>query len=259
MISVVAAPLSTAVMSGAGEAIFSGQLLVAIPIALLAGLISFASPCVLPLVPGYLGYVGGLVEPGSTRGRGRLLTGVALFVLGFSLVFVSIAAFAGTVGAWVVQWEELVTRILGGVVIVMGLVFIGQFGVMQRTIKPSWRPATGLAGAPLLGIVFAIGWTPCLGPTLTAITALSFQSGSAPRAALLGFVYCLGLGIPFLLVALGLTWMTGSIAFIKRHIRTINIIGGTLLVVIGVLMVSGVWTAWMYRLQGVMATIVTPL
>jgi cytochrome c-type biogenesis protein len=127
------------------------------------------------------------------------------------------------------------------IVIVMGLVFIGQVTVLQRTIKPAWQPATGLAGAPLLGAVFAIGWTPCIGPTLVAVTSLASYQGDPGRAAIIGAFYCLGLGIPFLLVALGLGWVSGSVAWVKKHIRVINIIGGSLLVLIGVLMVTGLW------------------
>ncbi|MFZ4893793.1 cytochrome c biogenesis CcdA family protein [Plantibacter sp. Mn2098] len=245
-----------------GDIVYGGQLLVAIPIALAAGLLSFLSPCVLPLVPGYLGYVGGMTSADAARtwaGRRRVLLGVSLFILGFTVVFVGIAAFVGTVGAWLVEWEGVITRVLGAVVILMGLIFIGQLTFLQRSFKPSWAPKTGLAGAPLLGIVFAVGWTPCLGPTLTAISALSLSGGSAWRGALLGLFYCIGLGIPFLLVALGLGWVTGSMTFLKRHIRAINIVGGVLLILIGVLMVSGLWSAWMYSLQGVLTQIVTPL
>ena len=239
-----------------GQIVFSGQLLLALPIALLAGLVSFASPCVLPLVPGYLAYVGGMSDPGAKRDRSRVLTGVALFVLGFAVVFIAYGAAFGALGLWLVRWQEVVIRVLGVLVILMGLVFIGQFSFLQRTIKPTWRPATGLIGAPLLGIVFGLGWTPCIGPTLAAISALSVGSGSPWRGALLGLFYCIGLGIPFLLVALGFDWVAGSVAFLKRHIRVINIIGGALLVVIGVLMATGLWTAMMSQFLGVISDFV---
>ena len=236
-----------------GQIVFSGQLLLALPIAVLAGLVSFASPCVLPLVPGYLAYVGGMSDPGAKRDRSRVLLGVALFVLGFAVVFVAYGAAFGALGLWLVRWQEVVIRVLGVLVILMGLVFIGQFSFLQRTIKPTWRPATGLIGAPLLGIVFGLGWTPCIGPTLAAISALSVGSGSPWRGALLGLFYCIGLGIPFLLVALGFDWVAGSVAFLKRHIRVINIIGGALLVVIGILMATGLWTAMMSQFLGVIS------
>lgn len=242
-----------------GQIVFSGQLLLALPIAVLAGLVSFASPCVLPLVPGYLAYVGGISDPGATRDRSRVLTGVALFVLGFAVVFIAYGAAFGALGLWLVRWQEVVIRVLGVLVIVMGLVFIGQFSFLQRTIKPTWRPATGLIGAPLLGIVFGLGWTPCIGPTLAAISALSVGSGSPWRGALLGLFYCIGLGIPFLLVALGFDWVAGSVAFLRRHIRVINIIGGVLLVAIGILMATGLWTAMMSQFLGVISGFVPAL
>jgi cytochrome c-type biogenesis protein len=211
---------------------------------------------VLPLVPGYLGYLGGFTDASAEaseerRNRRRLILGVLLFIAGFTLVFVTFNLLAGVAGAWFKAYGDLITRGLGVVLIVMGLVFIGQFTFLQRTFKPSWRPATGLAGAPLLGIVFGLGWTPCIGPTLAVVLTLSADSASAGRAVLLGLAYCLGLGIPFLLVALGFGWVTGSLAFFRRHIRTINIIGGSLLIAIGLLMVSGLWTIWMYELQAV--------
>jgi cytochrome c-type biogenesis protein len=241
---------------GVGEVVLNGQLLAAVPIALAAGLVSFLSPCVLPLVPGYLGYLGGFTDASADasveqRNRRRLLVGVLLFIAGFTLVFVTFNLVAGVAGAWLLRYSDVIVRIAGALLIVMGLVFIGQFGFLQRTIKPSWRPATGLAGAPLLGIVFGIGWTPCIGPTLAVVLALSADSASAGRGVLLGLVYCIGLGIPFLLVAAGFRWVTGSLAFVRRHIRAINIAGGTLLIVIGVLMVSGIWSIWMYELQAV--------
>jgi cytochrome c-type biogenesis protein len=239
-----------------GELVGNGQLLVALPIALLAGLISFLSPCILPLVPGYLGYVGGLAD-GGRAGRSRLLAGVALFILGFTIVFVVMNAVAGTAGLWLVVHRDLITRISGIIVIAVGLVFIGQFSFLQRTIKPSFAPATGLAGAPLLGIIFGIGWTPCLGPTLTAITLMSLDGGSPVSGAILGVAYSLGLGIPFLLVALGFGWVSSSVAWVKKHIRIINIVGGSILVAIGVLMVSGIWSIFMSEL-GVLINVFVP-
>ena len=239
------------------DTVLTGSLLAAIPIALLAGLVSFASPCVVPLVPGYLGYVSGMAgaDVASKRARPRLVMGVLLFIAGFTLVFLVYTALAGAAGAWLRAWQDPITRVLGVVLIVMGLVFVGQFTFLQRQFKPSWRPATGLAGAPLLGIVFGLGWTPCIGPALAAVLTLSLSTESVGRGALLGLAYCVGLGIPFLVVALGFGWVTGSLAFLRRHIRTINLIGGGLLIVIGLVMVSGLWTAWMSELQGVMSGI----
>jgi cytochrome c-type biogenesis protein len=244
---------------GVGELVGNGQLLVALPIALLAGLLSFLSPCILPLVPGYLGYVGGLSGGGGKADRSRLLLGVSLFILGFTLVFAATNAAFGILGTWLFIYGDLITRIAGALVIVLGLVFIGQFTFLQRDFKISWMPATGVAGAPLLGIVFGLGWTPCLGPTLSAITAISFNSASAWQGVLLGVVYSLGLGIPFLLVAFGFGWVATSVSWIKKRIRVINIIGGALLVIIGVLMVTGLWSIWMSQLGAVINGFVTPL
>jgi cytochrome c-type biogenesis protein len=243
---------------GVGELVGDGQLIIALPIALLAGLLSFLSPCILPLVPGYLGYVGGLSGTGR-RDRSRLLLGVSLFILGFTIVFVATNAAFGALGTWLFVYGDTITRFAGVIVILLGLVFIGQFTFMQRDFKVSWMPATGVAGAPLLGIVFGLGWTPCLSPTLAAITAISFNGGSAWQGVILGIVYSLGLGIPFLLVAFGFGWVATSVAWVKKRIRLVNIVGGSLLVIIGVLMVTGLWSQWMSQLGAVINVFVTPL
>jgi len=267
-----------------GELVADGSLLVAIPIAVLAGAISFLSPCVLPLVPGYLGFIGGAVAPrpapvavnaGADAGtpapaastasgleapaRGRLLLGVLLFIAGFTVVFVSMAMLGGTVGRFLLEYADLITRVLGVLIIAMGLVFIGWFGLAQRIARPQVRGNLGLIGAPLLGIALAIGWAPCIGPTLAVILTMSFDSGSVGRAALLGVAYSLGLGIPFLLITLGFGWATRSVTFVRRHIRVVNLIGGGLLIVLGLLMVTGVWTAVMAQLQGVFSGVPAPL
>ncbi len=249
---------SALLTSSVGELVLDGNLLVAVPIAIAAGLISFASPCVLPLVPGYLGFIGGF-DSGEPGGRRRLLLGVLLFILGFSVVFVLFGVLFGTAGLLLKSWLDVILRIAGVILIIMGAVFIGQVSFLQRTFKPQWKLATGLAGAPLLGIVFALGWTPCLGPTLIAVNSLALESGNPARGALLAVAYCLGLGIPFLLVALGLGWVTGSVAWIKRHIRVINIVGGALLVLLGLLMVTGLWRIFITSVQGVVDGFVTPL
>lgn len=247
-----------------GEVVFDGALWLALPIALAAGLVSFLSPCVLPLVPGYLGFLGGTVAPrrggsASAPGRGRLLGGVLLFIAGFTLVFIAVNVLGGTVGRFFLEFADPITRVMGVVVILLGLVFIGLFGIAQRTVRPHARSNVGLVGAPLLGIALGIGWTPCIGPTLAAIFSVSWNLGDPGRAALLGLAYSLGLGIPFVLLALGFGWATRSVAFVRRHIRAVNIIGGVLLILLGLAMVTGVWGMLMAALQGVIASVPLPL
>lgn len=235
-----------------GDIVGGGTLALALPIAFGAGLLAFLSPCVLPLVPGYLGYVTGASDPSQLR-RGRTALGASLFVLGFSVVFLGIFVLSSTVGLFFLRYEDVLQRIGGAVIIVLGFVFIGQVTFLQRQFKPTWRPRAGLAGAPLLGAVFAIGWTPCIGPTMGAVIALASYEGDPGRAAIVGLFYCLGLGIPFLLVALGFGWVGGSVAWVRRHIRVFNIVGGALLIAMGILMVTGLWGAIMSNFLGVVS------
>ena len=240
-----------------GEIVFGGSLWLAAPLALLAGLVSFASPCVLPLVPGYLGILGG-----STDGRPRVaraVWGAVLFVLGFSVVFVAFGIAFGAAGLALKPWLDLVTRIMGAIIIVLGLVFVGFFRLFQRTAKINLAPRVGLAGAPFLGIVFGLGWTPCIGPTLAAIFSLSLDAATPERGALLGVAYCIGLGLPFVLLAAGFQWATSSVAFLRRHVRAINIAGGILLILIGVLMVTGLWNLIIVSTQAAIGEYVTAL
>jgi cytochrome c-type biogenesis protein len=243
---------------GPGEIVTSGGLWLAVPIALAAGLLSFLSPCVLPLVPGYLGYVSG-VTSGAPRTRSRVVLGSTLFVAGFSLVFMAVFVFAGTLGRFLLQYGDIIVRVGGVLIILLGLVFIGQVTVLQRQLKPTWQPRAGLIGAPLLGILFAIGWTPCVGPTLIAVGFLAGYEGETARAVLIGLAYCIGLGLPFVLVALGFGWVGTGLGWVRRHIRAINIAGGVLLVIIGVLMVSGLWDVIMSQLGAVISGFSSPL
>lgn len=248
-----------------------GPLLVAAAVAALVGLISFASPCVLPLVPGYLSYVAGLVGTGEaaapTDGAGgtatavrtavsprtRMVLGAVLFVLGFTAVFVAFGTAFGGLGRLLLQHADLLNRIFGVITILVGLAFLGWLPLLQRTARISARPAAGLAGAPLLGVVFGLGWTPCLGPTLSAVYSLAFAEATATRGAVLGLAYCLGLGVPFVLVALGARWAVGATAFLRRHARTVTRVGGAVMVIVGLLLVTGAWTEMMGWLRSWLA------
>ena len=227
-----------------GEIVLSGSMLLALPIALLAGMITFLSPCVLPLVPGYLGYVAGSAAP-----RSKVIAGSLLFVLGFTAVFVSLGVLAGTAGLLFVSQNSWVQVVLGLLVVVFGLAMIGQFKFLQSSIKLPFSPKLGLAGAPLLGVVFALGWTPCIGPTLSAVLVLASDAGDPARGAILATVYSLGIGIPFVLIAAGFNWATKSVAFVKQHIRTFNLVGGGMLIVIGILLMTGLWSRFVSWIQ----------
>jgi cytochrome c-type biogenesis protein len=219
-----------------------GSLLLAVPVAMVAGLVSFFSPCVVPLLPGYLSYTTGLsgADLASAR-RGRMLAGSLLFVLGFSFVFVSFGALFGQVGDWLWEYQRQVTVVLGLLTILVGIAFLGAVPWLQRDWRIHRVPAVGLAAAPLLGVLFGLGWTPCIGPTLGAITTLAVNEGSAERGALLSFVYCLGLGLPFVVAALAYRRMLGAIGWVRRHQQWVTRLGGLMLVAVGVLLVTGWW------------------
>jgi cytochrome c-type biogenesis protein len=270
------------------QLVTSGPLILALPVAAAAGAVTFLSPCCLPLVPGYLSFVTGMAgadgsAPGPARAappaadgsgvtdgsgvavaapplaataaippRGRVVAGTALFVLGFSVVFVAYGAALGGLGHLLTGHARVLTQILGGLTILLGLLFAGaldRFSFAGRIVRPSARPKAGLAGAPLLGVMFGLGWTPCIGPTLTAVLALSASTGTVARGAMLAFVYALGLGVPFLLVSFGFQAAMRAFAFFRRHARLVTRIGGAMLICVGLLEVTGAWSTFMVWLQ----------
>lgn len=227
------------------EVITSGALLAAVLLAFAAGMVAFLSPCVLPLAPGYLSYVTGLTGSEimeGDRNRGRVLAGSLLFVLGFSIVFVSYGVLFGSVGSILLEYQAVINRVLGVIVILMGLAFMGLIPGLQREWRLHSVPRWGVAGAPLLGIAFGLGWTPCIGPTLAAVQSLAFNEASAARGALLSFAYCIGLGLPFILLGVAFSRTARALAFVRRHYEVIMRIGGAMLIAIGVLLVTGLWT-----------------
>lgn len=233
------------------DIVLDGSLLLAAPVALLAGLVSFLSPCVLPLVPGYLGYVTGLTGADlKEHRRGRVVLGVLLFILGFSVVFIAAGVLFSQATAWLRFNGGWVTQVLGLVVIFMGVVFMGGFSWMQRDAKIHKRPPAGLWGAPVLGLTFGLGWAPCIGPTLSAVLIMSTGvDANVGRGALLTTFYCVGLGLPFLLIAFGLQRGMQAMNFFRRHQLLIMRLGGGLLILLGVVMVTGLWGNWVTELQ----------
>jgi cytochrome c-type biogenesis protein len=233
-----------------GATITNGSLLLALPLALAAGAVSFLSPCVLPLVPGFLSYVTGMTGVDlADRHRGRLLAGALLFVAGFTVVFVSAGVFVGAFGVFLIDHRRLLQEILGSLTIVLGLAFMGAVPWFQRDLRVHRRPSLGLLGAPMLGVLFGLGWSPCVGPTLTAVLALSLDGGSATRGGILAVAYSLGLGLPFVLVALAFRRVMGALGWVKSHYVWVMRLGGAMLVAIGVLLVSGVWNDMTVQMQ----------
>jgi len=241
----------TTLAADPNQTVMSGALLIALPVALLGGLVSFFSPCVLPLVPGYLSYVTGVTGTDLAEARrGRMVAGASLFVLGFTAVFVSSGALFGYFGDNLQAHKDVLSKVLGVLMIAMGVFFMGLMPWMtQREFRFHRRPVTGLIGAPFLGALFGIGWTPCIGPTLTSVIALSYNEASAGRGALLTVAYCLGLGAPFVLAAVAFRKALGAFAWVKQHYVWVMRIGGTMMIVTGVLLLTGAWDRIVQEMQ----------
>lgn len=227
--------------------LFDGFILLALPLAFVAGLLSFISPCILPLVPGYLSYAAGF-----SQARGRVLLGSSLFVMGFSLLFISYGALFGGLGARIAVHEEIITQVLGIFTIGLGVIFAGAFPMMP-TLRPRISTTGGLVGAPILGFLFGVGWTPCIGPALATVQTLAFSESSAFRGAVLSLGYCLGLGLPFIATGLFFDRSARLRNFLTRNGRAISLIGGIFLIIIGLLQVSGTWNSLMIDLRSVIS------
>ncbi|WP_028805050.1 cytochrome c biogenesis CcdA family protein [Streptomyces sp. 142MFCol3.1] len=243
--------MSLAESTGRNETVYSGALLLAFPIAVVGGLVSFFSPCVLPLVPGYLSYVTGVSGTDLAEARrGRMAVGASLFVLGFTVVFVSGGALFGYFGSTLHEYQAVLSKVLGALMVLMGVFFVGGMPFLtQREFRFHKRPVAGLAGAPLLGALFGIGWTPCLGPTLSSVQILAANQASAGRGAILTVAYCLGLGIPFVLAAVAFRKALGAFGWVKRHYTWVMRIGGGMMIVTGLLLLTGAWDSLVQQMQ----------
>jgi len=251
---------------GLSDLAISGPLLLAALVAVAAGAVSFASPCVLPLVPGYLGYLAGLVggehTEGHDRARWRVAGATVLFVLGFTAVFAAGVLVVLGLSDALLRNELLLQRVGGVLTIAMGLVFVGLVPALQREVRIHRVPDAGVLGAPLLGAVFGLGWTPCLGPTLTGVVAVATGTqagGTLARGVLLVLAYCAGLGLPFVLLALGAQRAVGAQRWLRRHVRAVQLAGGAMLVIVGLLLVSGVWADLVNAIRGQITGFETPL
>jgi len=230
--------------------VLTGSLVVALPVALVAGLVSFFSPCVVPLLPGYLSYATGLSGVDLEQGkRGRMVLGSFLFVLGFSFVFVTLGTLSGALGDWLWAYRQQITVVLGCLTILVGIAFVGLVPWLQRDVRVHRVPAVGLAAAPMLGVLFGLGWTPCIGPTLSAVSSLAVHEGTATRGAVLSLAYCLGLGLPFILAGLAFRHVLGAVRWVRRHQAWVTRFGGAMMIVVGLLLVTGLWDRWVVDLQ----------
>ena len=252
--------VSTFATSGFVSTVNSGSLVAALAVSLLVGLVGFLSPCVLPLVPGYLSYVAGLAgaDGGAVKQR-RMVAGAFLFVAGFTGVFVAGGALFGTLGSSIVEHHVALQRVFGVITIVMGLVFVGFIPALQREARFTPRQISTLGGAPLLGAVFGLGWTPCLGPTLTGVIAVASATDGAnvARGVALVIAYCMGLGIPFVLLAFGSARAVQGLGWLRRHTRGIQIFGGVLLILVGAALVTGLWNDFVSWVRDAFVTDVT--
>ncbi len=226
------------------DTITSGSLMLAMPLAVVAGVVSFLSPCVAPLVPGYVSLITALTADALVEGKGhrnRALAGTIGFTLGFAVLFVSYGAAFGGIGSVLQRNQDAITRALGVLVIVLGLAYLGRIPIFERELGPQMRGRGGVLMSPLLGLVFGLGWVPCVGPTLAAVQTLAFNEGSAWRGALLSLLYSLGLGIPFIVIGLFFERSLGALRWMRQYRGRIQQLGGLMLLALGVMLTTGIW------------------